>query len=69
VQGRTEHLCGARPLRAGLCLRSLLRTLLALHLDQIERRIAPPWRNAQRRWQRWRELALLLARLWWQWQR
>lgn len=47
----------------------LLRTLLALHLDQLERRIAPPWRNAQRRWQRWRELALLLARLWWQWQR
>ncbi|WP_298402850.1 DUF4838 domain-containing protein [uncultured Chloroflexus sp.] len=54
------------PARAG---HRLLRMLLALHLDQLESRIALPWHSARLRWQRWRELVLLLARLWWQWQR
>ncbi|MDW8405386.1 DUF4838 domain-containing protein [Chloroflexus sp.] len=54
------------PARAG---HRLLRALLALHLDHLESRIALPWRHAQMRWQRLRELALLLATLWWKWRR
>ncbi|MEF3274398.1 MAG: DUF4838 domain-containing protein [Chloroflexus sp.] len=42
----------------------LLRAVLALHLDQLESQIAPPWRQLALRWHRLRELAGLVARLW-----
>ncbi len=45
----------------------LFRTILALHLDQLEDRIASPWRKVQLRWQRMRELSGIFTRLWWQW--
>jgi len=45
----------------------LFRTILALHLDQLEDRIASPWRKMQLRWQRMRELGGIFTRLWWQW--
>ncbi len=41
----------------------LLRLMLALHLDQLEDRIAPLWRRLQLRWSRAWELVGIIARL------
>ncbi|WP_298821508.1 DUF4838 domain-containing protein [Chloroflexus sp.] len=45
----------------------LLRALLALHLDQLESRVATPQRQVQLRWRRLWEVAGLIARLWRSW--
>ncbi|MGQ9528996.1 DUF4838 domain-containing protein [Chloroflexus sp.] len=45
----------------------LFRTILKLHLDHLESQIAPPWRQAQMRWRRLRELTIIFAQLWRGW--